>query len=243
MITVVTLTKNRPEAFNLLREWVVRQTYKGDMQWLVVTDGKLDGYDFDSPLIDLAVRKPKKGEFHSHISNIHYAVPRVKGDPVLFMEDDDWYAPNYIEDRLSSMEGVLVSGVTPPLYYHVGLRRAKKLSKNKVFAPLSTTTMRAEVLPLLDEVAHKREARKRLMVDSRFWTRRLVEDDVPRRITHQSPPDDVIFVGMKGMPGQPGIGIGHRKRSPGNDPEMETLRKWIGEDAERYAKYYTGPKK
>jgi hypothetical protein len=47
-------------------------------------------------------------------------------------------------------------------------------------------------------------------------------------------------IGIKGLPGRPGITQAHREQTRGwfADPDLTMLRSWIGEDANIYTKYY-----
>jgi len=47
-------------------------------------------------------------------------------------------------------------------------------------------------------------------------------------------------IGIKGLPGQAGLGIGHRPSSGWTpDPDLAQLRTWIGADADLYAELRT----
>jgi hypothetical protein len=65
-------------------------------------------------------------------------------------------------------------------------------------------------------------------VDMRLWSKL-------RGVLHE----DYRCVGIKGLPGRPGVGVGHH---PGGapDPELNVLRDWVGDDdAWEYAQWAT----
>lgn len=64
-------------------------------------------------------------------------------------------------------------------------------------------------------------------MDVAFWgeKRKVVSRVLP------SPLTGVQHVGLKGMPGEPGLGMGHRVDYGTLDfPQMDVLRQWIGKE-------------
>jgi hypothetical protein len=149
---------------------------------------------------------------------------------VLFMEDDDFYSPEYVEVMAKWLSRVPFIGDPVAPYYHLPSRRYRMM-RNQGMASLAQTGMRAEFLPVLSEICLSR----RDLIDQELWYRMCDKMLAPIG----------GFVGMKGLPGRPGIGIGHRPDSrPGAaaewiaDPDLAFLETNIGkEDVELYREF------
>lgn len=227
-VTVITCTGGRPEAFRLCIEFVDSQMYGGGFQWIIVDDS---GQKQDRPLVrferSIIIRPPHRWQpgMNTLAANILAALPHIEYDRILFVEDDDRYPPDYVFRMASALEDAALVGGAPARYYHVGVRKYRHLG-NTHHASLCETAMRREVLPTLKKIC---ESPNSQFIDVRLWetwqgSKKLI-------------PDSGV-IGMKGMPGRPGIGIGHRpeiQRSEWyDDGNLATLRRWIGDDVKLY---------
>jgi hypothetical protein len=101
--------------------------------------------------------------------------------------------------------------------------------RNQRNASLCETGIRAELLPFLADVC--RESPQ--FIDYRLWAGCGAANSELIAVDR--------VVGIKGLPGRPGIGVGHRPdERPGQwtaDPELTVLREWIGEDVELYREF------
>jgi hypothetical protein len=225
MLTLITCTGARPEAFALCERWMQRQTYKGELQWIVVDDGPEP-----TPMThgQLAVRpQPRWSPGAITLSrNMLAALPLVLGAKVLFIEDDDYYGPQYLESMSHALDRAALAGQIPARYYNVRSRQYRVID-NVRHASLCQTGIRAEVLQKL-ELACRAENR---FIDLRLW--RENQGEVAEALGS---------LGIKGLPGRPGIGIGH---SPSArwiaDTDGSWLRNAIGEDAAAYQSYFANP--
>lgn len=236
-VTLITCTGGRPEAFGLCERWVRTQTWKGPLQWIVVDDVNpattvFDPLSWQPPGWTITWIRPEPfwqpGQ-HTLARNLLAAIPEVIHDKVLFFEDDDHQAPAYIETMARHLESYAIVGEAPARYYHVPQRRYWTLD-NYRHASLCQTGMRSELLPMLADVCRKGQD----FIDVRMW-RTL---DGSRKVHFIR--ENHLVVGMKGLPGRPGIGIGHRPEYGGawkSDPDMKVLRSWIGEDAAAYEEF------
>jgi len=218
LITLITPTADRPVAFALCERWMARQTVAFD-QWIVVDDGNTS---VTPTMGQLHIKRPRVFEGgESLANNILSAIPHVRGDVVLIIEDDDWYAPNHIALSLCKLEKQKAAGCRWMNYYHLkyGWRRIKNACST-----LSNTAFRGEMLPLLDRAAHEAIKQRIYHIDRLFWD----------AAGHDGLHDTVTVIGMKGLPGMPGIGIGHQPQGYTPDPGHNILKKWIGEDASCY---------
>lgn len=223
MITVITPTHDRPEAWPLIQRWMRQQTVQPD-QWIVVDDGQ-----HSAPL--------EMGQQHLRLpngavgavslaNNIMAAAEQVKGDIVLIMEDDDYYCRHHIEMSVRRLKSHQAVGCDELNYYNLSVQGWRVIRNN--CSALCNTSFRASLLPQLVKAAEESLSRKTYHVDRYFWER------VPRDGLH----GEVSVYGIKGLPGTAGIGIGH-KRNAGwtRDKGGRKLRQWLGEDADHYAKF------
>lgn len=219
MITVITPTADRPAAWPHAERWMRRQTVQPD-QWIVADDGEAP-----SPLTmgQQHIRRPRRETGGASLAmNILAALPHVRGDVVLIVEDDDHYAPNHIEVCVERLREHLTTGCIWLNYYNLRHRGWRRI-RNSCSA-LCNTAMRADALPLLERAAREALASGSYHIDREFW--RLVGPHGLHEVE--------TVTGIKGVPGMPGIGIGHRNEGWNPDPQGKKLREWIGEDAKHY---------
>jgi glycosyltransferase involved in cell wall biosynthesis len=114
-ITCITPTGDRSIPFELCKRWILSQTIKPD-QWVVVDDGK-------TPLIptaemDYIRRSPTINDpQHTLLLNLQAGLEVVKGDYIIFIEDDEYYASNYIEEMIKKLSEYEVVGIGCSKYY------------------------------------------------------------------------------------------------------------------------------
>lgn len=227
MITLLTPTADQPFGFALCEIYMARQELSVDVQWLVVDDGTVParvtmGQDY--------LRRDREAgcsPAQSLCRNLLFGLPYVRGDALVIIEHDDWYAPRHIAPLLASLErpGVRLAGDGVQRYFNVATRQWR------IYKPLGAclcgTAMRPETIPTFEAVLRERLALNHWGVDGHLW------QSVPRAAWAVE--RRATSIGIKGLPGRPGIGVGHRP-GPGwsDDPTLERLRLWIGADVERY---------
>ena len=227
-VTLLTPTGDRPEAFRLLRRWVRDQDYEGDMQWLIVDDGE---HPTAAPPGADYVRRTRSPDDPAHTlpAQLLRVLPMVRGDFVLFMEDDDYYSPRYVSHMASLLERHSLVGEGFARYYSVANSRYWRC-RNSRHASLGQTAIRREVMPHLYDALRAR--RDDPVVDVRLWrnpSKGLVFDDRSDRLC--------LHCAMKNMPGRRSTMKAHtRLQLHGHrDPEGRMLKRWVGEAA--YAIY------
>lgn len=220
MITVITPTADRPAAWPLAERWMARQTVKPD-QWIVADDGVAP-----APLTmgQTHIRRERKETGGASLAmNLLAAIPAVRGDVVVIMEDDDFYRANHIEVCATRLQNHRAVGCRWLNYYNLKMRAWRRM-KNSC-AALCNTAFRADCLPMLERAAIDAMAAGIYHVDRLFW----------RQAGYGGLHDQETVVGIKGMPGMQGIGIGHK---PGagwrQDRDGRVFREWLGDDAGAY---------
>lgn len=241
LVTLITATGHRPEAFKLCAEYMQRQTYQGDVQWIVVSDSPFTEDEcvpddisslhlIDRPRTKLhpcTGPQPWRPGINTQRPNLNKAIENVRGDYVLVIEDDDYYKPNYVEVMVSMLKHSPLVGETKARYYNLK-HRCYKEYPNSEHASLCQTGFHKSLLPLFEEAVNSGE----LYIDIYLWKQAL-----DKHVDHLLFSGLGLSVGMKGLPGRPGIGIGHRPVGYASDDQLNVLRRWIGKDEEKYLRF------
>lgn len=236
MLTLLTTTGARPEAFSLCERMMFRQAYDGPVTWIVVDDGP------DAQLLSACregwrriVIRPepfwRPGD-NTQARNLGAGLDAAEalsaedGAPLrlVIIEDDDWYDDRWLAtvDQMLS-RGDLV-GEPNARYYNAAMRRGSYLN-NAFHASLRASAMKGEGISAL---------RRALTEFSTFYDFKMWADPAPSKYLS----DTALTVGVKGLPGRPGIAAGHREMAGYADPDLTLLRRWIGDDADHYARFF-----
>ena len=228
MITLLTPTGHRPEAFNLCKKFINRQTYKGPMQWVIVYDSP-EAPDTTGIRQNISVetyKGPKEWRegINTQRFNMDLAIQKAKGDFIFVIEDDDWYSPQYIETYIWLMSRWDVVGEGNNNYYNLE-RMAYREWKNVQHASLCSTAIKKSKLDLLDRAVNSGE----IFYDIALW--RMVRQEKHKGVINVGMG---LNVGMKGLPGRYGIGGGHAKPANADmanfekDKNASVLIDWVG---------------
>ncbi len=244
MISVITATGDRPETFDLCQKWMAAQTVQPD-QWIVVDDGKtpmasISGCDY------IRRELQKSDPLHTMLLNIKTALPHVKGDSILFWEDDEYYAPAYIEEMNKRLKQYEIVGIGRSKYYHFPASMYLR-HDNMGHASLAQTAFNSSFLPSVNKLIAGD-----MFLDIRMWEKFNGKDAplcadtdhsvIERKTIHgqgiifDDGEDNCLYVGIKGLPGRKGIGSGHRDFSKYiSDSDGSVFKKWIPKDHKIYA--------
>lgn len=231
-ITAITTACHRPEAFAICEQYMAKQTVK-PMQWLVLDDDEIPtkctaGQDY--------YYWPEFRGRGSLAKKVRRALEQnlVKGDAIAFVENDDFYAFDYMAWMTAGLQKFALYGEGRALYYNVNHRWWFE-HVNLKHASLCATGLTNQLFPwLLKQCQISDEP----FLDVRLWHNApgpaAVYDPYSRPDKHRH------SVGIKAMPGRVGYGGGHRGRdkSAVDDPQLTKLRSLIGADADLYAKFY-----
>jgi glycosyltransferase involved in cell wall biosynthesis len=224
MITLLTPTRNRPVAFNLLQKWVERQTYSGPLQWIVVNDGSTHyDYRLGQTVVE---RNPASDIKHSLCMNLLAGLPLIQGTKLLIAEDDDYLAPEYVQTMSAWLDEAELVGTSPAVYYDIDRRIFRKW-RNDRHASLGQTGLRRTLVPWLAMTADQDDP----FVDMKLWHRRSGRAKLRR---NRARDDSLLHLSVKRLPGEPGIGFGHRMRHGQQDHDFSILRRFIGEEPASY---------
>lgn len=227
MISLITCTGDRPEAFALCEKYMQRQTVFDDCQWIVVDDGKCRTVtSCGQQYIRLP---PTDNPVESFRRNMLAALGSVRGEKILWIEDDDAYpASQWIEMVSAYLDHFDICGETRTKYWHCGYRQYK-IHTNTQHASLCQTGIRTDPL-LRVAVSYLHNHPRPQQMDGAIWRRSGIEDARKHLI-----PCSTNVIAIKGVPGRKGLGIHHtfeelKANGYTHDPEGEMLRKWVGEE-------------
>ena len=226
MLTLLTATGCRPQAWALCERWMLAQDYPGAVRWLVVDDGEeAQPVTFERAGWSLEVIRPTprwKPGMNSQARNLLAGLDRLEpSDSLVVIEDDDYYGPGYLSAAESWLNHGELVGENMARYYNVARRVGRQLT-NRDRASLCSTAIRGTALEQF-----RKECKPGVQfIDLSLW-RNFRGSKVLAETKH--------VVGIKGLSGRDGIGMGHKESFSGlHDPDGAMLRDWIGADAEAY---------
>lgn len=221
-ISVITPTADRPRGIELCERWMARQTVRPH-EWIVSDGGKTPAR---LTMGQVHLHQPSAPGAANLAGNILRALDAVTGDVVVIVEDDDHYAPDHLEACADGLRRAPAYGCPRLVYFNVAHRCWIHMANRG--SALCQTAFRRELIPEMQRAAREAIAADSFGIDGRFWSSRQ----------HMAQGRQTV-IGIKGLPGTPGLGIGHRPKSgPGKrwrpDPNLDQLRRLIGADVEHY---------
>ena len=223
MLTLLTATGARPEAWAICERLMARQDYAGPVRWVIVDDGPVpqpvtfarDGWTLEVIRPTPYWRLGRNTQARNLAAGLEVIGPDER---VQFLEDDDYYAPGW----LSAVDGWLsdadMVGESFARYFNVATGRGH-CHRNDRHSSLCSTAVKGGGLLAFREAVKRR----RTFIDLDMWAR-----FTGRRALYRSK----LTVGIKSLPGRGGIGGGHH---PKYGQPMD-LRDLIGEDASIYGR-------
>lgn len=228
MLQLLTATGARPEAFALCQRWMQAQDYVGKVLWIIVDDGQDPQplAKMSSRWLQVVVRPSPRWEpgQNTQARNLLAGLNAVDSDyPLVMIEDDDWYAPDWLTHVEQQLERAEIVGEIHARYYNVATRKGRQL-RNGTHASLCSTALRGAGIDAL---------RKSCVSSPKF-----IDLDLWKRHRNKRVFEGHRVVGIKGMPGRGGIGMGHQENFTGDfDRNGALLRQWIGDDATHYSEF------
>jgi glycosyltransferase involved in cell wall biosynthesis len=223
-ISVVTPTCDRPIAFALLERWMARQTVQ-PTEW-IVADGGATPVRCTQGQRHLPRRLPPGAR--NFATNLTRGMQAATGDILVVVEDDDWYASTHLATIVAQLRTAhaLAAGDDQQRYYNLRHRTWRRFDNRG--ASLCQTAFRRAALPRFLDAIQGCAQGGTYGIDALFWA------SIPPAARALARTETVV--GMKSLPGQVGLGIGHRpdgRWTP--DPDLAQLRAWIGDDVAPYA--------
>lgn len=234
MLTIITPTGTRPEAFANCEAMMMAQTFTGPVRWIVIDDGtEPTPLGEIKPGWERIVLRPQpfwsEGQ-NTQGRNLKVGIAAAReaaqrtGEELRLtvVEDDDAYLPEWLERLSMEMNVAQLVGEGDAIYYNVRFARWKNLG-NRRHASLRCSGLRGAAIDALERVLETPHR----YYDLRLW--RSFDD------TH------VFFsrltIGIKAMPGRAGIADGHDGLHGHHDPDGSQLRRLVGPFADLFHKY------
>lgn len=222
MLTLITPTGCRPQSWALCEKWAAHQTYQGPARWIVVDDGEeAQPVTFSRDRWSLEVIRPdrKWSGSNTQSRNFREALALVQDDArIVIWEDDDYYAPGWLDRVAVELETADLIGQGWNCYYHVKTGAIRE-NDNSAHASLCASAFKGSNIGLF----RRQCERAPTLLDVPMW-----KHGANRRVFK-----DRLVIGMKGMPGRGGIAGGHEMTT---DQPFD-LSKWIGDDAAEFAQF------
>lgn len=224
-LSVITPTADQPVGMALAERWMQHQTVQPD-EWIVVDDGETPATLTLGQTHIIRERTQEGGA--SLAGNILAGLEIAEGDVIAIWEHDDYYYPNHLQtcvEKLTDRSGATGSSILK----YFNLQHRLWIVMQNVGSALCNTALtrdhadklRAAAEPLLETGKHN--------LDGTFWASLHYKN---KFLTKQS-----TVIGIKGLPGRPGLGLGHRpetSRRWQTDPTGLVLKEWLGPHAEPY---------
>ncbi len=221
-VTILTVTRDRQALFALHEQMLNNQTFQ-DFQWIVVDDGKEPVKPGRACKYIRREHEPKKR--FTHRENLLAGLKEWNGGIIIFMEDDDFYPPEYLAETVKLGRGCTgLFGWKNASYYW-------PLEKHRL------VNQREDLCITAFSGCHYRH-RDRLVDIVRSCKSNFVDIDLWHKFTDKTMreyPGEPAPVGIKGLSGN-GFTGEHRKKFETSAHEHEPwFRSQVGE--EFFAKY------
>lgn len=232
-ITLITATSDRPAGIALTKRWLSSQRVQQPtcVQWLICDDGRqpadvaLDSHVFSENRLVVQTEHvripPARSVPLSFRGNVCAGIVRARHPLIAFWEDDDFYPSHWLQ-WISDwfQKGYELIGEGHARYYNVQTRRYRTL-RNHIHASLCQTAVSSRMAQWLDNRCRTQGG---TYIDMDVWK----QGPACRRILQQHS----TVIGIKGLPGKPGIGIGHKLPDTNpHDADGSILRQWVGPEA------------
>jgi len=221
LVTLITPTGDRPEAFALCERWIEQQRYTGEIQWIVVDDGHSPTEVNNADIV--LCPQPMNG--HSLSRNLREAIPHIRGEHILIIEDDDYYGPDYISVMVGRLQYADLVGEFGAKYYYLRERRWRH-NVNEKHASLCRTGFNRSVLPTLQNCIAGTDHPS---VDLRLWQ----QWGGSALYWNDEAGTSRMCVGIKGVSGRQSYGWKPSRNAQYDDGSK--LSQWLGQDAIAYS--------
>lgn len=212
-IALITPTGNRKFQIDLCYKYMDRQNFTGIVDWYIIddcipftTDFIKQNYIRSNWNIHIIHPTPywKEGD-NTQGRNLLVGINAIKEsninyDGVFFIEDDDWYSPNYLFEMTKRLENFDIVGTIKALYWNIPSNITERCN-NTNHASLCQTVINPIILDDMVEV---------IKMGNKYFDMDLyrLSKEKGRKI-NLFKPETEICIGIKGLNGRKGIGGFH----------------------------------
>ena len=239
-IALITPTGYRAEQFRLYQQFMQRQTYKGDVVWVIVddclpltTNSVGEGFKDNWTIIKVYPTPIWRPGDNTQGRNIQYGIHTLLRNykesdiqAIFIIEDDDYYRPIYLESMITRFGNFDVIGERNTVYYNVFFR-GYVTNDNVKHASLFQIAFTPKALPIFEQCYGQK------FIDYVFFS-------MAQNVSLFNAGN--LAIGIKGIKGRPGIGAGHLRTMYTRQDRLDTSMNWlhtqIGDDSKLYEKYY-----
>ena len=226
-ITVITPTCDRPIAFQRCNYYFNNQLKSFPVQWIVIDSGinKIKPKNQNIYISIKCNQNKNKDIAKNYLSALDY----ISFNIVVFMEDDDWYANDYLKFVYDNFDDSDIVGCQRNKYYNVtenyyfknGNFRHSSLCSTAISKKIALNEFKRHC-----EIAFKKSHK---FIDLKLWRSKVNKKFIK---------SNNKVIGMKCLPGKKGL-AGHRIREKYlKDNDLKTLYSWLPkEDADWYATF------
>jgi hypothetical protein len=229
MLTLLTTTGCRAEAFSICQKLMMRQSYDGEVRWLIIDDGEIDQpITFKRHKWQLEIIKPKhrwtEGA-NTQRRNLVEGLKHIKNDAkLIIIEDDDYYSPYYLETADEWLSKANLVGESFARYYNLQSKKYRQLT-NLFHSSLCSTAMKGDAIEFFRAICTVHDT----LIDLNLWKKYNGAKQLYK---------NNMVVGIKGLPGRSGIGIGHKAGFQGKiDADGLIFSEWLQGDTALYEQY------
>jgi len=208
MIALITPTGAREYQLKLCAHYMAKQTYSGDVVWVIIDDALPRTSDFIKddfragwhvlkgyPAPPWQIGQNTQGRnLKAGVDLLLQNYSKNKIEAIFIIEDDDFYRPQYLASMVALLDGCLVLGESQTIYYNVRLNRWIE-NGNDVWSSLFQTAFKPAALRWFELLYGEK------FIDYAFF--RLAEKPKLFRTP------DKLSIGIKGIAGRAGIGAGN----------------------------------
>ena len=158
MIILITPTGSRQAQINLCKLWMQRQTYKGEVAWIIVDDAyprtienvTRQGWDVVKIYPEPRWITGMNTQARNIAAGVNEALKHKDIKAIFIIEDDDYYKPYYLDEMMQRLNGFDLIGEMKTIYYNV-LTRQHVTNPNTIHASLFQTAFTLNALPQLEK--------------------------------------------------------------------------------------------
>lgn len=233
MITCITPTGDREDSFKEIVTCINNQTVKPD-KWVIVDDGVTPLRKDTIAMIKVphSVIRLAPVNYHSLSRNLLHALDVTPDGNIIIIEDDEWYCPDYIQQRCKELETIQLTGDRYRYRYSLSSDGTWGISRNSSFSCLHSTAFRSDIKSTVYEAvarSNKHDA------DVRIWN--AVKDNPELSYCVQDNKKPYMVTIKAWSTGRAGTMNLHRRPLGNKDEGHVKLKEWLGDDFDRYAKY------